>query len=194
MVDEKSDERLEEHLIVLDFLPQGYSDDSRPIFKREGIIQGIGDKHFTLLEAISRKGVHLNPHERVYIGPNKRDKVHHVRGRIGHADLTETAKIELKYVVKELVLKNEKRFVEFFNKSTPLTTRLHQLELIPGIGKKHMWAIIEARKERDFTSFGDIKERVKLLPDPQMAITKRILRELYEKEKYYLFVTPPRRK
>ena len=66
--------------------------------------------------------------------------------------------------------------------------RMHQLELLPGLGKKHMWEVIEARKAKPFTSFEDIKERVKLLPDPKQIIVKRVLAEIEGKEKYKLFV------
>jgi len=62
------------------------------------------------------------------------------------------------------------------------------LEILPGIGKKHMWDIINVRKEKPFESFEDIKNRIKLIPDPKHAIIKRILEELENKDKYHLFV------
>jgi putative nucleotide binding protein len=60
--------------------------------------------------------------------------------------------------------------------------------LLPGLGKKHMWEIVEQRKDKDFESFADIKKRVKLMPDPKKAIIKRILDELNGKEKHRIFV------
>ena len=60
--------------------------------------------------------------------------------------------------------------------------------MLPGIGKKHMWEILEIRKEKQFESLHDIKERVKLLPDPEKIIIKRILMELNNEDKYRLFV------
>lgn len=78
--------------------------------------------------------------------------------------------------------------VEFFNKAQPLSTRMHQLELLPGVGKKHMWQIVEERHGEPFTSFEDIKKRVKLMPDPKKTIIRRILAELEGTEKYHLFV------
>ncbi|WP_256443457.1 DUF655 domain-containing protein [Candidatus Nanopusillus massiliensis] len=33
-----------------------------------------------------------------------------------------------------LIAKNEKKFVEFFNKAGPLNIRIHTLELFPDIG------------------------------------------------------------
>jgi len=105
--------------------------------------------------------------------------------------LTQTAKGEVEFVIKELVQKNEKRFIKFFNAAAPINMRRHQLELLPGIGKKHMWQIIEERKNDLFKSFSDIKTRVKLLPDPEKVVIKRILMELNNEDKYKLFVDSP---
>jgi putative nucleotide binding protein len=65
---------------------------------------------------------------------------------------------------------------------------MHQIELLPGVGKKHMWEILDERKEKPFENFEDIKKRVKLMPDPKKAIIKRILKELQGNEKHRLFV------
>jgi putative nucleotide binding protein len=62
--------------------------------------------------------------------------------------------------------------------------------LLPGLGKKHMWEIIEARRDEPFKDFEDMKKRVKLMPDPEKLVLKRILNELEGKEKHYLFVEP----
>ncbi len=178
----------EENAIVLDFLPNGYPFDSRPLHMRTPIAQAIGKEHFSLLELVPKKDVFLKSHEEVYIGEGKRDKVHHVVGKIPISKLTSTARGELDFVIKELIDKNEKKFVDFFNNARPLTTRMHQLELLPGIGKKHMWEIIEARDEKAFESFKDIANRVKLMPDPEKTVIRRILQELEGNEKYNLFV------
>ncbi len=178
----------EETVIVLDFLPNGYSSDKRPVYMKTAIAQAIGKKHFVLLELVPKKDIHLQPYEEVYIGEGKRDKIHHIIGKLPVERLTATAKAELEYVIKDIVNKDEGRFVEFFNKAQPLSTRMHQLELLPGLGKKHMWEIIEARKEKPFENFADIKKRVKLMPDPEKAIIKRILEELQGTEKHKIFV------
>jgi len=178
----------EESAIVIDFLPNGYPFDPRPLHRKTPIAQALGKEHFTLLELVPKKGVFLQPYEEVYIGEGKRDKIHHIIGRLPVEKLTATAKSELEFVVKSIVEKNEKRFVEFFNKAQPLTTRMHQLELLPGLGKKHMWEILEARKEKPFESFSDIRKRVKLMPDPEKTVIKRILKEIEGKEKHLVFV------
>ena len=179
----------EETVVVLDFLQNGYPFDKRPSHKKTPIIQGIGKDHFSILELVPKKGVFVQPYEEVYIGEGKREKIHHIVGKLPLERLTETAKSELAFVVKDLVKDNEKDFVDFFNNAQPLTMRMHQIELLPGVGKKHMWEIIEARKEKPFENFEDIKKRVKLMPDPAKSVIKRILQELLGKEKHKIFVS-----
>jgi len=177
----------EEIAIVLDFLPYGYPLDKSPAHKKDPIVQAIGKNRFALLELIPKKEVFVQPYEEVYIGEGKRDKVHHIAGRLDPDKLTPTARSEVEYVVKEAVNKDEQRFIAFFNKAQPLTMRMHQLELLPGVGKKHMWEILEARDGKPFESFADLQARVKLLPDPKKAIIKRIIAEVMGLEKHRLF-------
>ena len=169
--------------VVLDFLPHGHPFEER----RLPVAQVIGEKHFSLLEVIPKKGIHLIPGQRVYIGEEKREEIHHVKGRVRVRNLTRTASAELEIVIGDIIDNNENDYVNFFNKSIPITTRLHQLELLPGIGKKHMWKIIEERRYEPFKDFKDLKERVELLPNPRQAIVKRIIEELDESDKYSLF-------
>lgn len=176
----------EEKAIVLDYLEHGYPLDHAPV--KSSVAQALGLDHLTLLEVIPKKGIFLQPHEEVYIGEGKREKIHHIKGRIPAQKLTSTAHSELKHVVEEIVTRDEQKFIEFFNKAQPLSTRMHQLELLPGLGKKHMGEILQARKQKLFENFEDLKKRVKLLPNPKMVVVKRILSELEGKEKYRVFV------
>lgn len=178
----------EETAIVLDFLSHGYPSDDRPLYMRTPIVQAMGKTHFVLLELVPKKGIQLQPYQEVYIGEGKRDQIHHIVGKVDPEKLTQTARSELEFVVKDAVKAQEQRFVEFFNKAQPLSTRMHQLELLPGLGKKHMWQVIEARDEKAFESFEDIRKRVKLMPDPEKIIVRRILREMEGKEKHPIFV------
>src|SRR3989338_9124193 len=185
---EKMERAKEENVIVLDFLPNGYPLDERPMYMKTPIVQALGKEHFVLLELVPKKGIHLQPYEEVYIGEGKRDKVHHIVGKLAMPKLTRTAKSELEFAIKDIVKKNEQRFVGFFNDARPLSTRMHQIELLPGMGKKHMWEIINARDEKPFESFEDIKKRVKLMPDPEKVVIRRIVQELEGEEKHRLFV------
>ena len=178
----------EEYAVILDILPHGYPFDTRPSHKKTPVAQAIGKNFFTLLELVPKKDVQLQMNEEVYIGEGKRDKIHHILGKIQTDKLTETAKVELEVLLKDLIEKNEARFVEFFNNAAPINARRHQVELLPGVGKKHMWEILEVRKEKKFESFQDIRDRVKLLPDPEKLILKRILMELNNEDRYRLFV------
>ncbi len=178
----------EEYAIVLDFLPHGYPFDRRPSHKKTPIIQAIGKNRFTLLEIVPKKGVVPTLMQELYIGEKERPEVHHIQGRLEMNKLTGTAKQELEYIVRDIVHKHSEIFISFFNKAQPLSTRMHQLELLPGLGKKHMWEIINARDEKPFEGFADIKARVKLIPDPEKIVVKRIISELEGKEKYHLFV------
>ncbi len=184
---EKQRKKKEETAIVLDFLRNGYPFDKTPLHRRTPIAQAIGTTNFSLLELVPRKDVFLQPLEEVYIGDGKRDKIHHIVGRISISKLTQTAKQELETTIKSLIKKNESKFVEFFNKAQPLSIRMHSLELLPGIGKKHVQEIIREREE-PFKSFQDIKDRIKLMSDPEILILKRILLELEEKDKHKLFL------
>ena len=51
-----------------------------------------------------------------------------------------------------------------------------------------MWDILEKRQEKEFESFEDIKQRVKLMSDPEKAIVKRIVEELKGEDRYRIFV------
>lgn len=178
----------EENAIVLDFLPNGYPFDNKPGYMKTPIVQALGKTHFVLLELVPKREVTLQPHEEVYIGEGKRDKIHHINGRLPAVKMTATARAELEFVIANIVKANEAKFISFFNSAQPLSTRMHSLELLPGMGKKRMWELIEARDQKTFDSFKEIKERLKLLPDPEKTVQRRILQEITEPQKHYLFV------
>ena len=178
------DIKKDEWAIVLDFLSKGHYGMTRS----QPVAQVLGDKYFSLLEVIVREGESLKTGERVYIGDKKRDKIKYISGRIKVEELTTAAKDEVEFAVKEIVQKNPEQFVAFFNDSGSITTRMHQLELLPGLGKKHMWGILEARDEKPFESFEELKERISAIPDPIRIVIRRILMELNNEDKYKIFV------
>jgi len=176
----------EEYAYVLDYLQFGRPAADKPRHLALPSVQVIGETYFTLLEAEIRAGTQVTLHERVYIGKDRREKINRIIGRIGYNDLTANAKAELLSVLEELIANQEQRFVSFFNNSQAITPRMHALELLPGIGKKSMWQIINARDRKPFTSFKDIQERTSV-GDPIKVIAKRILDELTGGEKYRIF-------
>ncbi|OGJ13367.1 hypothetical protein A3K82_00555 [Candidatus Pacearchaeota archaeon RBG_19FT_COMBO_34_9] len=174
----------EEYAIILDYLPNGYPLER----KMMPVAQAIGKKNLVLLELIPRRGISLQAGEEVYIGEGKRDQIYYILGRLHREKLTETAKNQLQEFIEKMVKEKEQEFVNFFNKSEAINKRLHQIELIPGFGKKHMQEILNQRKEKEFESFEDMKKRIQNLPDPEKAIQKRILTELINLERHNLFV------
>jgi putative nucleotide binding protein len=173
----------EEYVIILEYLPNGYPLERKML----PLAQAIGEKNFTLLELVPRRGEALEIGEKVYIGEGKRDKISYILGRLKREKLTEAAKNQLQEVIKNVLRTNPEKFVAFFNKADPINKRLHQIELIPGLGKKHMQEILKQREEKEFESFEDMKKRIPNLPDPEKTVEKRIFQELTNLERYNLF-------
>jgi putative nucleotide binding protein len=176
---------LEEYAHVLDYLPTGKSFSVRS----EPIVQLIGDNKFTLLEAVP-KSTDIKVEERLYIGKGVRDKISLIKARLTFENLTEGAKAQLPAAVTSIIKGDEKRFVDFFNNASSLNIRMHVLELLPGVGKKHLQAILEAREEKPFESFHDISQRVALLQDPVKLLTERVLQELKGESRFYILTRP----
>lgn len=176
--------RKEEHAIILEYLPNGYPLEKKMV----PIAQAIGELNLTLLELVPRRGISLELGERVYIGEGKRDKIYYILGRLHHEKITEAAKNQLQEFISGIVKKREKELIGFFNKSEAINKRIHQIEFLPGFGKKHMKEILEKRDQKPFESFEDMKKRIQNLPDPEKAIEKRMIKELVEFERHKLFV------
>ena len=174
----------EEYAIVLEYLPNGYPLEG----KMMPIAQAIGEINMTLLELVPRRGISLEIGERVYIGEGKRDKVYYILGRLNKEKLTEGAKRQLEEFIIKTIKEQEQKFVTFFNKADAINKRIHQIELLPGFGKKHTQEILKQRKEKLFENFEDMKNRIPNLPDPEKAVEKRIIQELTEFERYKLFI------
>lgn len=183
--------KFEEYVMVLDFLPLGRLG-KKPAYLQEPLVQVIGEKYFTLLELTTTKDAPINLHDRLNINPRvkrKGDKILHVKRRINAEELTTTANRELPFAIEKIVKTQETRFVAFFNDAKPITTRRHQLELLPGVGKKFVIELLNERKKGPFKSFIEIEERTRI--HPTKVIEKRILLEIEGNEKRYLFARPP---
>jgi len=175
----------EENAYILDYLRFG-KPGTRGKFRAGAVVQMIGENYFTLLEANVRSGSELRPLDRVYVGKEAREEITYILGRISYDELTANARMELEHVLEKIVLSREKWFVNFFNVAQPITPRMHALELIPGIGKKYMWNILDGRDKRPFESFEDLQNRVNV-PSPAKLIAKRIIEELSGESKYRVF-------
>jgi putative nucleotide binding protein len=180
---------VEDYARILDYLPQGLPDEK--MFHREPVAYAVGEDQFKLFELVPKQGVNLAAGDRVYIGKDLdlRQEILHVKKRIGFNELTNASQSELPFVMLQIIKAHEPRFVQFFNESQAITTRFHMLELLPGLGKKTMWSIIEERKKGPFKDFADISKRVPLAHQIEKLVAKRIEQELANPdEKYRLFV------
>lgn len=183
------EKRYEEYAYVLDFLPHGRPGvrvSGRAGYRAGALVQLAGEEFFTLLEALIKEGANLKPHDRLYVGKEAREEVTYIIGRIGYEELTVAAKTELPSVISRIVLNREEWFIDFFNNARAVTPRMHALELIPGIGKKYMWQVINTREKKTFESFDDLQKRTEI-PNPVKLITKRVMEELSGDSKYRLF-------
>ena len=181
--------KYEEFAYVLEYLPHGRAGAPRTTHSSQGVLQLIGEDYFTLLEASPLPGTEYIVRDRIFVGKGDRAKVGHILGRISYDELYSAAKAELPLVIELIVRNNEGSFIGFVNESPSLTPRMHSLELIPGIGKRLMFQIIDLRERHPFESFEDLKERANL-SDPVKLIARRVMKELSEEQKYYLFTRP----
>ena len=157
---------MEEHARVIDFMPDGRSADR----EREPTAQLVGEKYFTLLEVAIKRQTPCALGQRLYIGKDERQEVEKIKKRIEFNDLTATARNELPLVVRNIIHDREADFVNMFNKAGPISIRLHQLELLPGIGKKHLQEILEAREPLGVVQRGLLLEPE--LPDRPLPFFK----------------------
>jgi len=172
--------------VVLDFLPRGSPNDDRPQYERSPVAFAIGEADFRLVEAALTDDAGINIGDRIEIDPPAEyiKRLHTVT----HDELSSTAESELEYAITEIIDSDERRFVDFYNDAQPITTRLHVLNLLPGIGKKLRNNVLDARKRKPFESFDDIESRVSGLHDPKGVLIERIIEELRKDDlKYRIF-------
>lgn len=173
-----------ETAVLLDFLPHGKSGDDRPQYQKQPVAYAMGIKDFRLYELVVAEDAGVNIGDTVDLTGDAIDRIN----EIDHDDLSGGAQSELDYAVEEVVEANEQRFVDFYNEAQPITLRLHQLNLLPGIGKKLRNTILDQRKRKPFQSFEDIESRVSGLHNPKEVLVERILEELREEDlKYQTF-------
>ncbi|GAA0529685.1 DUF655 domain-containing protein [Halorubrum ejinorense] len=171
--------------VLLDVLPNGRPDDDRPQSRKSPVAYGLGDASFALYELALDDDSDASVGDRIALdGP----AVGRYR-EVSFDDLTRNAAAEVEYAVEDVVAADEGRFVEFYNEAGPITLRLHQLNLLPGIGKKLRNDLLDERKRGPFESFDDVEERIAGLHRPREVILERIVEEIREDDlKYRTFV------
>jgi putative nucleotide binding protein len=182
--DESDGQRRE--AIVLDFLPHGRTEDDRPQYQKQPLAYAVAVGDFRLYELVVDGDADISIGDRLDVyDADVAERVNEIE----YDDLPGGARSELEYTVEDLVEADEKRFVDFYNEAQPITLRLHQLNLLPGIGKKLRNSILDQRERQPFGSFEDLESRVGGLHNPREILVERILEELQEDDlKYRTFV------
>lgn len=178
---------MEDYAYILDFLPLN----NAGLKSKEPLCYAIGSEEFKLFELVPKQGAIINLDDKVYIGKEVALRTHidHVKRRISYDDLTTTATSELEFVIKDIVMSNEAKYVNFYNVAGPISLKKHALEELPGLGKKIAQEIVGERKKGPFKDFEDIKARVPTLKDPAKCIIDRIILEISDVERrHYLFI------
>ncbi|HIQ13002.1 MAG TPA: DUF655 domain-containing protein [Thermoprotei archaeon] len=147
------------------------------IYKKGNLSIGqvIGERYLKLMEFQLDPDVDFRELERVFVGHGKR-KIKRFLRHLSYTQLTENAKKRLGKAIEKILLMEEEKWVDFFNKAGPVSHRGHSLELLPSIGKKKVMTIIEEREDAPFESYNDIRERVGI--DPISALRDKILEEI----------------
>jgi len=186
---EESPQETTREAVVLDFLAHGRSDDDRPQYQKDPLAYALGVEDFRLFECTVDGDATVAIGDRLVVDPpaDRSPEVVSVRAA-EYGDLSGGAQSELEYVVEDVVEAQEDRFVEFYLEAQPVTLRLHQLNLLPGIGDKLQEGILDERRRGRFESFEDVEDRVAGLHDAKGVIVDRITQELTEDDlKYRVF-------
>ncbi|MFC6835778.1 DUF655 domain-containing protein [Halomarina ordinaria] len=167
--------------VVLDYLPHGRADDDRPQYQKPSLVYALGADDFRLYECVLSEDADLSIGDRFALDDDGIERVRETT----HDDVSGGARSELEYAVDAIVEADERRFVDHYNDAQPITLRLHQLNLLPGIGKKLRNTILEERKRKPFESFEELEERVAGLHDSRSILVERILEEVREDDLKY---------
>ena len=174
-------------IVVLDLLFHGHPEEDRPIWSKTPLAQVLTFPDFVLYEVKMNKNSSIRVQEqKTYEEFINEHELGDVVKKIDFKDLTSTSKALIQPILEKEVLDFEEEFINFFNNSTSITPRMHALKLLPGIGQKHMWEILEARDRQKFVTFQDISDRTSI-SNPAKLIAHRVIKELQRDVKYYLF-------
>jgi len=174
-------------VVILDLLIHGHPEEDRPSWAKTPIAQVLTFPDFVLYEVKANKSSNIQVQEqKTYEEFVNEEKLNDVLKKIDYDDLTSTSKALIQPILEKEVVKYEEEFINFFNNSTSITPRMHALKLLPGIGQKHMWEILNARDMQKFGTFQDIADRTSI-SHPAKLIAQRIIKELQRDVKYYIF-------
>ncbi|MFW9780420.1 MAG: DUF655 domain-containing protein [Candidatus Heimdallarchaeota archaeon] len=170
--------------VIIDFYPHGKSLSRDRVEDDNPLAVVITNRWFQFFDVVVTSNLRLKVSDHLIL-TTKNKKIIYFQ-EMPFKQLSNSALAVLPKILYNIVSGSEPRFISFFNKAQPLTTQMHQLQLLPGIGQKRMWAILGARKNNSFTSFADFTNRTGI-SDPVSILVGRIFAELENKPKYRLF-------
>jgi len=170
------------HAVILDYLAHGH-DGGR--YGNRPAAFALGTRDFRPFELAVVEDAHVLIGNRIVVEPPEEREVAEAVHEVEYGALSSNAQSELEYVVEDFVDDDEQRFVDFYNDAQPITLRLHQLDLLPGIGKKLRNNILDEREREPFGSFEEIEQRVSGLHNPRDVLVERIIEEIREDDLKY---------
>ncbi|MCI4334991.1 MAG: DUF655 domain-containing protein [Thermoplasmata archaeon] len=181
---------MESYAHILDYLPTGRA--SEHGFRREPVGLAVGENELKLLELVARPGQVLSVGSRIPLLPmdGVAPPIDHVRRRLAYGELTTSARAQLPEALERVVAADPARYLRLFNEAPAVSRRFNLLELLPGVGKRTMLAIVEERRRGPFQSFAELESRLRL-SRPDRWVAARIAQEMEgAPDKYRLFVPP----
>jgi putative nucleotide binding protein len=178
---------------ILDILQHGGVDRGDKSSNRswQPVCQVLQVPSYNFFEVALQKDAIISVQQRIEITQDQ-NILGRIEQHLKYTDLTHTSKEILPDVLQLYIKDNEPEFVKFINNAQAITIKRHSLEVLPGVGKKLMWDIINERQKQPFANFIDLKKRVPGIKIEEM-IAKRIVEELSDPEtKHFMFVKKPR--
>lgn len=140
----------------------------------------MGTNKFTLINIELNEGVELRPQEKILITKDS-DKVKKLNHRLSYDDLSKDELQEVEKAIHTIIITNENKYVDFFNRQSKEGTQLHFLD---GISRKNAIKVLDDKeKNGKFESYEDINKRISFIEDSEDLIAKRVLYELSELNK-----------
>lgn len=183
---QKISKKYEETAIVLEIITPDRNR-RKDKYRENTIIQAMGEFWFTLLEIIPNDENEVLLLDELVLSKEDRSNVQTIIGRLRYEELTPLAEIQLSLAIDKILEKQEKRFLTFINKASPISLRLHSLHLLKGIGPKSLTSILDERKIIPFSSYEEFEERTKV-KDIKALLKERIKEEIQTEDiKHRLF-------
>lgn len=141
----------------------------------------ITANYFQLVEFELNLDANVKVQDKIFIGRDS-DIVKQERSQLSYDDLNKNEEFEVEKAVYSIVIANEPKYVNFFNRQSKEASQLHLLD--DGISRKLGSKILAEKEENgDFESFEDIDKRIRFIESSRDLVVGRVLYELIEEPK-----------